>query len=210
MSTKKSTRKKIALKNLKLKDYAQLREAMQAAYGKGLSDVTWSEEQIRRLLEVFPEGQLCVFVDGKLAAAALAIVINYKLFGDDHSYDEITAAATFETHDPDGDVLYGIDVFVHPDFRDLRLGRRLYDARKRICERLNLRAIVVGGRIPNYAKHANKYSPQEYIRKVEGKHIHDPVLSFQIANDFRVKKVITDYLMGDHESKEYELKWTGP
>ena len=42
--------------------------------------------------------------------------------------------------------------FVHPDYRDLRLGRRLYDARKELCENMNLRGIVVGGRIPGYHK----------------------------------------------------------
>ena len=55
---------------------------------------------------------------------------------------------TFETHSEEGNVLYGIDVFIKPDFRGLRLGRRLYDYRKELCERINLRGSAFGGRIP--------------------------------------------------------------
>ena len=110
---------------------------------------------------------------------------------------------------PLGDVLYGIEVFIHPDYRGLRLGRRLYDARKSLCERLNLKAIVFGGRIPFYHQYAKELSPKEYIYKVKHKEIYDPVLSFQLANDFHVKKVLTDYLPDDVQSREFAtlLQW---
>jgi hypothetical protein len=41
------------------------------------------------------------------------------------SYKAITGNFTFSTHNPDGEVLYGIDVFINPKYRGLRLGRRL-------------------------------------------------------------------------------------
>lgn len=43
------------------------------------------------------------------------------MFGDDHTYKEITGNYTFETHTPRGDTLYGIDVFIKPEFRGMRL-----------------------------------------------------------------------------------------
>lgn len=64
---------------------------------------------------------MCITVDGKLAAAALSIMVQYELFGDQHTYDEITGNGTFNTHSNNGNVLYGIEVFVHPEFRSLRL-----------------------------------------------------------------------------------------
>ena len=82
----------------------------------------------------------------QVAACALSIIVDYSKFGDNHNYQKITGNETFSTHDPDGDVLYGIELFVHPKFRGMRLGRRLYDARKELCENLNLRSIVAGGR----------------------------------------------------------------
>ncbi len=107
-------------------------------------------------------------------------------------------------------MLYGIDVFVHPEYRGLRLARRLYDVRKELCERYNLRAMVVGGRIPGYAAHADELTPREYIHKVRMKELYDPILTFQLSNGFQVKKILRDYLPGDSESHEYAtlLEWS--
>ena len=138
-----------------------------------------------------------------IVGCALSIIVKYELFGDEHTYQEITGNYTFNTHNPKGDVLYGIDVFIRPEFRGLRLGRRLYDARKDLCERLNPKAIVFGGRLPEYHKFIDTLKPKEYIQKVKQKEIYDPTLTFQIANDFHVKKVLTGYLPGDKESQDY-------
>ena len=125
------------------------------------------------------------------------------------TYKEITGNYTFKTHDEDGDVLYGIDVFINPNYRGLRLGRRLYDARKELCEQLNLRSIVFAGRIPNYGKYAKEITPKKYLEKVKKKEIYDPVLSFQLSNDFHEVRVLKNYLEGDKESQEYAvlLEW---
>jgi predicted amidohydrolase/GNAT superfamily N-acetyltransferase len=166
-------------------------------------------QAIEKLIEQFSEGQLVMRADGKVVGSALSIIVDYEKFGDEHTYKKITGNYTFNTHDPEGDVLYGIEVFIHPEYRGLRLGRRLYDARKILCERNNLKAIVFGGRIPNYYKYANEMDPKQYIQKVKYKELYDPVLSFQLSNDFHVKKVLTDYMPGDVQSKEFAtlLQW---
>lgn len=193
--------KKIEVRNLTVGDYMGLRDSMQEAY-KNWHGSVWTEDHIKQLLEIFPEGQIIVLFNGKVVGVALSIIVNYDSFGDDHTYQQITGDYTFSTHTYSGDVLYGIEVFVHPEYRGLRLARRLYDARKELCERLNLRSIVFGGRIPNYAAHAAELNPKEYIHKVKMKEIHDQVLSFQLSNEFHVKKLLTNYMPGDEESKE--------
>lgn len=169
---------------------------------------SWPVDSIRNLLKMFPEGQIGVEDQGVIVAFALSLVIDYARFGDDHTYDQVTGNFTFSTHDPKGDVLYGIEVCVDPEYRGMRLGRRLYDARKEICEELNLRAIIAGGRMPNYNKHRH-LSPKDYIDQVKRKEIYDPVLTFQLSNDFQVKKVLKNYLTFDTESKAYAtlLEW---
>lgn len=197
----------VIVRKLRIEDYEELRASMIEAYD-GIGSV-WRERNIAKLLKIFPEGQFCVTVDGSVVACALSIIVEYKLFGDEHTYEEITGNFSFDTHNGDGNVLYGIEVFVHPGFRSLRLARRLYDARKELCEKMNLKEIKVGGRIPNYHKYSNELSPKEYIAKVKDKEIYDPVLSFQLSNDFHVVKVLINYLRGDKESEEYAvlLEW---
>jgi predicted amidohydrolase/GNAT superfamily N-acetyltransferase len=136
--------------------------------------------------------------------------VDYDKFGDHHTYDQITGDAYLTTHDPSGDVLYGVDVFVSPDYHGMRLGRRLYEARKELCQSFNLRAIVAGGRIPNYQNYASQMSPQKYIELVKKRELYDPILSFQLSNDFEVKRVLSEYLPEDEESKGYAtlLEWT--
>ena len=67
-----------------------------------------------------------------MVAAALSMIVDYARFGDVHTYAQITGDGYLTHHDPMSDTLYGIDIFVHPQYRGLRLGRRLYDARNRV------------------------------------------------------------------------------
>ena len=85
----------------------------------------------------------------------------------------------------------------------------MYEYRKDLCETLNLKAIMFGGRIPNYHLYADKLRPREYINKVRQKEIFDPVLTFQLSNDFHVRKVMRNYLPNDEESRHYAclLQW---
>ncbi|MCB0737265.1 MAG: bifunctional GNAT family N-acetyltransferase/carbon-nitrogen hydrolase family protein [Bacteroidetes bacterium] len=198
----------IELEFLSITDYPELKQAMIDSYSS-MPDAYWKEEHVIKLISIFKEGQVVIKVNGKLAGCALSIRVNYDSITDQHTYHQITDNYTFNTHKPDGDILYGIDIFIVPVFRGLRLGRRLYDYRKELCEKLNLKGIVFGGRIPNYHKYAGEMSPKLYIEKVKRKEIHDPVLNFQISNDFHPSKVIKGYLEGDNASNEYAvlLKW---
>jgi predicted amidohydrolase/GNAT superfamily N-acetyltransferase len=193
----------INIRNLTLSDYQQLKEAMLDAYGNWNS--YWREHQIENLLVIFPEGQIAITVNDIVVGCALSIVVDYDGFGDAHSFKEITGNYTFSTHNPKGNTLYGIEVFIRSDYRGKRLGRRLYDARKELCENLNLKAIVFGGRIPGYHEYMNQMTPKEYIQKVKGREIIDQTLTFQIANDFHVKKVLKNYMPGDEESGDYAV-----
>ena len=198
----------IEIKNLEQSHFEQLLSTMEKAYSLWDGSM-WKRETVDLLIKKFPAGQFVIFADGIVVGSAFSIIVDYNQFSDNHTYKQITANYTFSTHTDEGNVLYGVEVFVHPDYRGLRLGRRLYDARKELCEKLNLQAIIFGGRIPNYHQHAVDFGPKEYIQKVKLKEIYDPVLSFQLSNDFHVKKVLTNYLPEDKQSQEFAtlLQW---
>ncbi len=198
---------KLVLRTLKRTDFKAVKDIMDKVYSN--MEGAWAQDEYNNLLKKFPEGQICIEDNGQVVAAALAIIVQYSDFGDKHTYGKITGNGKFNTHNPDGDTLYGVDVFVHPEYRSLRLGRRLYDARKELCENLNLRAMVAGGRIPGYAAYANEMTPAKYVEMVRNKELTDPILTFQLANDFYVRKLIRGYLPYDSESKAYAtlLEW---
>lgn len=198
----------IELHLLTIDDYDALKDAMIASYS-AMPEAYWKKSHIEKLIELFPEGQVVIKVNNQLAGCALSIVVDYDKFRSAHTYKEITGNYSFSTHTSEGDVLYGIDVFIHPKFRGLRLGRRLYDYRKEICENFNLKSIAFGGRIPNYHKYADKLTPKQYIDKVKRQEIHDPVLNFQISNDFHPSRILRGYLEGDTQSNEFAvlLEW---
>ena len=198
----------VELVYLTIDDYSQLKMAMKKSY-HSLPDPYWERSEIKQLLSIFPEGQVVIKVNGKIAGCALSIIVDEEKYEAQHTYAQVTGNYTFNTHTPNGDALYGIDVFIKPGFRGLRLGRRLYDYRKELCEKLNLKSILFGGRIPNYHKFADELRPKEYLEKVREREIVDPVLNFQLSNDFRPVRVLRGYLEGDVGSKEYAilLKW---
>ena len=116
----------IELKYLTVDDYEELKSATLESYG-GVLDSYWKKHHIEQLTSIFPEGQVVIKIDGDIAGCALSLIVDYDAIADNHTYADIVKGDSFKNHDPEGDVLYGIDVFIKQEFRGLRLGRRLYD-----------------------------------------------------------------------------------
>ena len=208
MSSDKPQEVMLKLRNLTEEDIPQLEALMDRVY----DDIggSWPRESLKRLIHEFPEGQITMEDKGQLVAAALAVRCKHARFTRQHTYEDLLGRRETFRHNADGDALYGLDLFVHPDYRDYRLGRRLYDARKEICVQLNLRSIIAGGRITNYHKHSDEVTPEQYIRAVKQREAHDPILSFQLANDFQVLRILRNYLTEDERSRGFAtlLEWS--
>ena len=114
----------IEIEKLKFFHYKQLIDVMKSAYHNWQGSL-WSQKAIETLIQKFPEGQLVVIADNNVIGCALSIIVDYEIFGDTHTYQQITGNYTFNTHTFNGNVLYGIEIFIHPAYRSLRVGRRL-------------------------------------------------------------------------------------
>lgn len=172
----------------------------------------WSIDELSAQLATFPEGQLCITFDGVLVASSSSLLVAEDDYGDWHSFKQVSGGGRIGNHDPEGDTLYGIDIAVDPSYRGLRLARRLYEARKELCRQLNLRAIMIAGRLPDYHKHAASLSADAYVRKVVRKELKDPVLTAQLSNGFSIRQVLAGYLPSDAESRGYAvlMEWLNP
>jgi ribosomal protein S18 acetylase RimI-like enzyme len=106
---------------------------------------------------------------------------------------------------------HGADISTHPKHRHEGIGGMLYDARKELVAKLNLRRMIAGGRLFNYSEHADKMSPSQYADKVVKGELKDPVLSFELDNGFRFVKILPNYL-DDVRSMNYAsfIEWLNP
>jgi GNAT superfamily N-acetyltransferase len=158
----------------------------------------WRSEEIESHLQVFPEGQfVAVEPDGTVVGSASTLIVSLNPEYAEHTWKEITTDGMFTNHHnlhDGGDSLYGADISTHPKYRHEGIGSMLYDARKELVIKLNLKRMIAGGRLFNYCEYADKISPLEYAHKVIRGELRDPVLSFEVANGFRFIKILPNYL----------------
>jgi ribosomal protein S18 acetylase RimI-like enzyme len=159
----------------------------------------WTRRQLRLHLQHFPDGQL-VAVDrsGRVVGSASSLIIDWDPTQQLASWSRITGNGTFKTHAPaPGRTLYGADIGVHPDSRGMGVGAALYEARRQLAVRYNLKRIVAGGRIPGYREVADEMDAETYVKQVALGRLKDSVLGFQLAQGFKVRGVIPGYLPCD-------------
>ncbi len=170
----------------------------------------WRRDHLVRHQELFPEGQIVVEADGEIVGSASSLIVDLAEYGERHTFDAVTGGGSLETHDPEGPDLYGVEVMVDPDWRGMSIGERLYDARKELCEELNLRRIIIAGRMPKYHEHAGTMTAKQYVAAVRSGKLWDPVLGFQTTQGFVPKRIMREYIPNDKESHGYAvlMEWS--
>lgn len=198
----KSKASKIKIRSWRREDIQSVIDCHRAAYPEYDEDAYYTERYYELQFDAFPEGQMLAEIDGRVVGYATALIVQLEDDAQTYTYDEITGGGTFATHDPSGDTLYGADIGVDEAFRGLGISRMLYDARKRLMQRYNLRRMVAYGRIPGYNEHAGKMTADEYVQKVVNGEILDVSLRAHLSAGYSVKKVLLDFLW-DNSSLNY-------
>jgi predicted amidohydrolase/ribosomal protein S18 acetylase RimI-like enzyme len=173
----------------------------------------YSRGMIRGQINNYPEGQFVAIYEGKISGYCATMRIDERLALAPHSWDEITNDGFGSRHDPTGDWLYGFEMCVAPDVRGTRIGQRLYDVRKALTERLELKGIVLGGRMPGYARSRRKVAgPEEYVEQVRAGKLRDPIIGFQLRNGFEPIGILKRYLPEDRASagNAVHMVWYNP
>jgi predicted amidohydrolase/GNAT superfamily N-acetyltransferase len=173
----------------------------------------YSEGLLTGQLNNFPDGQFVAVVDDYVVGYCATFRVSEALGLQPHCWAEITGNGYASRHDPGGDWLYGMEVCVDPDYRGYRIGQRMYNLRKSLCQDLGLKGIVFAGRLPTLARRIKKFSSvEDYVEQVIQKKQRDPVLSFQLRNGFEMIGIIPHYLDLDQQSLGYgiHLVWRNP
>ncbi|MCC5792753.1 MAG: GNAT family N-acetyltransferase [Legionellaceae bacterium] len=206
--SKKSDKATLIVRNARLTDIPAIRKLVSTAYPATIDN--YPPNAIRGHINHFPQGQFVVVYEQQIVGYCATFKISGDIALKPHTWNEITGYGFASRHDPHGDYLYGMEVCVHPQYRGLRIGNRIYTARKRLCQEEGLKGIVFGGRLPGYARRLKQYpNIEDYVAAVCNKDIRDPVLSFQLRNQFELIGILEGYLPEDKQSKAYaaHLLW---
>ena len=173
----------------------------------------YSESMIQGQIINFPDGQVVVEYEDEIVGYAASFLIDEADALSPHTWSEITGNGYASRHNPRGEWLYGMEICVDPDRRRLRIGQRLYDARKELAEHFELKGIVFGGRMPNWRRRRKQYpSAKGYLAAVMAQEVSDPVIRFQTRLGFEPIGVLRGYLPLDRASGGYatHMVWRNP
>ncbi|MGN7765673.1 GNAT family N-acetyltransferase [Paenibacillus sp. 22594] len=177
------------------------------------AELWWNREQLLNHVTLFPEGALCVEVNGELAGSVTGLKIHFDAEAPalHHTWSEVTADGYITTHQPDGNTLYIADLCVRPKHRKLGLGKELVQSLYHVVVEQKLERLLGAGRMPGYHLQASRMSAEEYLEGVTAGKWSDPVLTFLLRCGRSPVGVVADYLE-DEESGNFAalMEWRNP
>ncbi|MBA2404369.1 MAG: GNAT family N-acetyltransferase, partial [Bdellovibrionales bacterium] len=205
-----ATKQKVRVRKTNYNDASKIDEIVQKCY-PGVPP--YPHDALKAQINHFPEGQMVVEFEGKIVGFCITFITTELVAMRPHVWKEITGSGFASRHDPLGDFLYGMDVCVDPEFRGKKIGERLYNERRKLCQQFKLKGILFGARIPGFSKKKKTYpTPELYLEAVKTRSIKDPTITFQMNNGFEPVMVLKEYLPSDHESLGCAIlmRWENP
>lgn len=144
-------------------------------------------------IHIFSEGQFVALYDERVIGMTTSI--RYQLpIESFHTFDEVLDGGYLNTHEPNGEWLYGMDIGTHPDFRGRGIATYLYDARQYTVQKLKLKGQFTYGMLSGYGALQTKMSAEEYYQKVIHHQLKDPTVSRQMKNGFKPHGLVAGYV----------------
>ncbi|KMJ57060.1 acetyltransferase [Bacillus sp. LL01] len=203
---------KAVIRNYQETDFEHLIRVQQECFPPPFpSDLWWNEEQLKNHVDLFPEGALCVELEGEIIGSITGLRVDYVPGEPDHSWEQITDNGYIRNHQSEGNTLYVVDISVSPCYRKLGLGKLLMQSMYEVVIQLGMERLLGGGRMPHYHKYEDKMSADIYLEKVVSGEIKDPVITFLLRCGRSPVKVVRNYLE-DEESRNHAIlmEWKNP
>ncbi|WP_420874664.1 GNAT family N-acetyltransferase [Paenibacillus polysaccharolyticus] len=175
-------------------------------------ELLWNQEQLSSHIQHYPEGAICIEVDGELAGSMTSLRMQWDAADpSSHTWAEVTDDGYIRNHRPDGNTLYIVDLCVRPKYRKWGLAQLMMQAMYHLVIAQGMDRLLGAGRMPGYHQVAEQMSAQQYLDQVAAGERHDPVISFLLRCGRMPVGVATDYL-DDEESCHYAalMEWLNP
>lgn len=204
--------KPIIIRNYTKEDFEQLIEIQAECFPPPFpSELWWNTEQLTNHVSHFPEGALCVEMNGELIGSLTGLCVDFDSKNLNHKWEEITDHGYIRNHSPNGNSLYIVDISVRPKFRKLGLGKLMMQAMYHVVIEKGIDRLVGGGRMPGYHKVADQMTPEEYLAAIIKGEVMDPVITFLLRCG-RVPLGIAKNYLDDEEScnNAVIMEWKNP
>lgn len=179
--------------------YASFKETMQLCYAD-IDGAFASEEEMILASTLYPRGQIVCLDGDKVVGINIARVVSYAQFSQPHTQEDCINLDRYIPDTVTGDCVYGLDVCVHPDYQNLKLGKQIVDMLVRHTFEDNFLCMIGNSRVVNYPAHAHAMDLATYAAKVKAKEIYDPALSFHMRNGMEFVNINPDFSESDEAS----------
>lgn len=156
-----------------------------------------SEEEMQLLHDLYPKGQIMAYDGTALIGAVISRIVPYESYNKAHTQAQILDLTTYVADAAVGNALYGLDIFVHPDYRAFKLGNTLYGKLLDEFSADNFTDFLGASLVSNYGKYAPQMSLEEYVENVKNRTIKDGALSFHLYNGMVIFDVMHDFNPSD-------------
>lgn len=175
------------------------------------SELWWNAEQLNNHVALFPEGALCIEVNGEIAGSMTGLLVDFDPAHPEHTWEEVTDGGYIRNHNPNGNTLYVVDICVRPSQRKLGLGKWLMSSMYDVVVHKGLDRLLGGGRMPGYHKKKHEMTADQYLAAVVKGELKDPVITFLMRCGRTPVQVVANYLE-DEESCHYGalMEWRNP
>lgn len=178
----------------------QLERLQEIVFPTLAKDSLMRREHYLNHIRIFPEGQFVAIKETRLPdeqgkVIGMTTTIRYHLdLHDKHTFNDVLDGGFLNTHQPDGDWLYGMDIGTHPDYRGMGIATYLYDARQETVIKLGLKGQYTYGMMSGYGELKTKMSAEEYYKLLLQGKLKDPTVSRQIKNGFKPYGLVPGYV----------------
>ncbi|MDM5281096.1 GNAT family N-acetyltransferase [Paenibacillus silvae] len=209
----KKGRAKAVIRNYAAPDFEELIRIQAESFPPPYpEELLWNKEQLGSHVQHYPEGAICIEVDGELAGSMTSLRMQWDpAHPASHTWAEVTDDGYIRNHQPDGNTLYIVDLCVRPKYRKWGLAQLMMQSMYHLVIAQGMERLLGAGRMPGYHLVAGQFSAQQYLDQVAAGEMHDPVISFLLRCGRMPVGVAADYL-DDEESCNYAalMEWRNP
>lgn len=176
-------------------------------------EYVWTIEKVERQFKNCPHLLYAALIDGEVACTLSMIYKNESDVYKCSSWHDISGHGTLDTHDENGDSVFGIDLSVSPKYQGKKLADNTMQKAFLVSVILgNKKGAFLGSRIPSYHRYAEKVGVEDYVfGKNRNSRTRDPEIKLYQSTGFRPVKIVPGY-MDDPDSLNYGVLmfWENP